>query len=205
MKDRGRWFFLGAAVLALASLALPLWGFRMSAAQYAGDALHLQVGRNTISGDIQEITTLQKYIGVRLPTALPELGWLTAAIGAIALLLALAGLFGSGRAGRVVGLAATGVLLVFLAGSAVVLQKRLYDIGHDRDPRAPIQAIRDFTPLAVGRARVGNFTVWSYPHAGAMALAAAAILALGGTRRAGGRGCLCEGHRRPAPPKDAVA
>jgi amino acid transporter len=205
VSGRGRWLFLAAAVLALASLALPLWGFRMSAAQYAGDALHLRVGRNAISGDVQEITTLQKYIGVRLPTTFPEMTWLTPAIASIALLLALAGVLASSRGGRALGWAATAALLLFLAGSGLVLQKRLYDIGHHRDPRAPIRAIRDFTPIVVGPARVGNFTVWSYPHAGGLALAAAAVLAIWGTRRAGGRDCACESRHGSAAPRGAVA
>lgn len=205
MTSRARWLFASAAVLALGSLAVPLWGFRMSAAQYAGEALHLRIGRSAISGDLQEITTLQKYIGVSLPTSLPELSWLTPAIAGIAALLALAGLLASTRAARPVGMAAAAALLVFMAASAFLLQKRLYEIGHDRDPRAPIQAIRDFTPPALGRVRVGNFTVWSYPHAGALALVAAAALALGGVRHAFGRGCPGEGRRAAAARQDAAA
>jgi hypothetical protein len=40
--------------------------------------------------------------------------------------------------------------------------------------------MRNFTPPAVGPVHVGNFTVWSYPHAGGLALAAAGLLALTG-------------------------
>jgi hypothetical protein len=72
---------------------------------------------------------------------------------------------------------------VFLAGSAALVQKRLYDVGHDRDPNAPLKAVKSFTPPIVGPARVGNFTVWSFPHAGAISLLAAALLAGAAARR----------------------
>lgn len=181
-----RVFFL-AAVLTAASLALPLWGFRMSAPQYPGEALHLRVTRTAITGDVHEISTLQKYIGVRFPERVPELKWLVPGIAGLALLLVLAGAAGDRAAGRVLRRIAAAVLLLFLAGSAAVLQKRLYDVGHVRDPHAPMRALKDFTPPAVGPVHVGNFTVWSYPHAGGLLLAAAGLLAIAGTRPRGHR------------------
>lgn len=181
MKSRRALFFAAAALTAL-SLALPLWGFRMSAPQYPGEALHLRVTRRAIAGDVQEVTTLQRYIGVRFTTAAPELRWLTPAILALSALLALAGVTGPGLTGRAVRASAIALLFAFLAASAILLQKRLYDVGHDRDPRAPIRAVRNFTPPAVGPVHVGNFTVWSYPHAGGLALAAGALCGLLATR-----------------------
>lgn len=172
-----------SAVLTAASLLLPLWGFRMSAPQYPGEALHLRVTRTAIAGDVREVTMLQRYIGVRFPTQVPELKWLTPVIVGLAALLALAGLAGPGRSGRTARLSATILLLGFLSGSALLLQKRLYDVGHHRDPRAPIRAVHDFTPPAVGPVHVGNFTVWSYPHAGGALLAIAAVCCLAAIRR----------------------
>jgi hypothetical protein len=180
---RTRIAFLGAAALTALSVVLPLWGFRMSAPQYPGESLHLRVSRLGIRGDVGEIATLQRYIGVRFPERLPELAWLAPAAGALALLLAAAAVAGSGAAGRVLRFTSIALLLLFLAGSAAVLQKRLWEVGHRRDPRAPLQVVRDFTPPAIGPVRVGNFTVWSYPHAGGAALALAAGLVLFGSRR----------------------
>lgn len=174
--------FLAAAVLSAASLALPLWGFRMSAPQYPGESLHLRVTRAAITGDVHEVTTLQKYIGVRFPQEIPELKWLAPGIGALSLLLFVAGIAGDRMLGRVLRRGATALLILFLAGSAALLQKRLYDVGHQRDPHPPIRSVRNFTPPAVGPVHVGNFTVWSYPHAGGVALAAAGLLALAGVR-----------------------
>jgi hypothetical protein len=170
-----------AAALAAAAAFLPLWGFRMSAPQYPGESLHLRVTARAIGGDVHEITTLQQYIGVRFPTELPELRLLVPAIFSLSAVFLLAGLF-AGR-GRWTGIAALVLAIAFFAGSAALLQKRLYDVGHHRDPRAPIHAVRDFTPPLVGPTKIGNFTVWSYPHAGAAFLIAAAGAAAWGSRR----------------------
>jgi hypothetical protein len=64
------------------------------------------------------------------------------------------------------------------------VQARLNQVGHNRDPHAPIRAVRDFTPPLVGPAKVGNFTVWSFPHIGGLALVVAAALSVAGTRKA---------------------
>jgi hypothetical protein len=185
--NRVRITFLAAAGLIVLAILLPLWGFRMSAPQYPGESLHLRVSRLGIQGDVREIETLQKYVGVRFPERLPELEWIVPAAGVLALLLALSGLVGGGLAGRLLRLSSIALLGLFLAGSAVVLQKRLWEVGHRRDPNAPLRSIRNFTPLAIGPVRVGNFTVWSYPHAGGVALALAAGLVVFGSRGAAKR------------------
>src|SRR5262249_50638222 len=69
---------------------------------------------------------------------------------------------------------------LFLALSAAAVQVRLYRVGHDRNPNAPIRAMRNFTPPLVGPVRVANFTVWSFPHAGAIFLLSAWALSLAG-------------------------
>jgi len=176
--------YIAAAVFAAAALVVPLWGFSMSAPQYPDETLHLQVQRSGIVGDVHEIETLQHYVGVRFPTDIPELKWATRAIVASVGLLALGALVGSGAAGHVYRVLCAAALVTFLLASAGVVQARLYQVGHDRDPHAPLRGMRDFTPPLVGPARVGNFTVWSFPHAGAMLLLAAAALSVAGSRKA---------------------
>jgi hypothetical protein len=180
---RVRIAFLVAAALTVAALALPLWGFRMSAPQYPGESLHIRVSRSGLAGDVREVATLQKYVGVRFPERIPELRWLLPAAAGLALLLAAAGLAGEARLGRALRVASRVALVVFLLGSAATLQRRLWEVGHVRDPHAPLRSVRDFTPPAIGPVRVGNFTVWSYPHAGGVALAVAAALVLFGSRK----------------------
>jgi len=176
--------YLAASAAVAAALVLPLWGFAMSAPQYPDETLHLQVVRTGIAGDIHEIETLQQYIGVQFPTRLPELQWATRGIVVVAVLLLIATVVGDAAFGRAYRWICTAALLVFLAVSAAAVQVRLYHVGHDRNPNAPIRAIHDFTPPLFGPVKVGNFTVWSYPHAGAVFLLGAAALAVAGLRRA---------------------
>jgi hypothetical protein len=197
--------WIAAAALTAAALLTPLWGFSMSAPQYPGETLHLRVTTQGIAGDVQEVETLQHYIGVRFPTHLPELTLAVRAMAALAALLAAAALArgsGIGRAFRVVCAAA---LVVFIGASAVGVQRRLYEVGHVRDPHAPIRAVHDFTPPLIGPVKVGNFTVWSYPHAGAIALLMAAGLALAGTRRSAPKRLTTAPHASPVARGKAVA
>ena len=49
-------------------------------------------------------------------------------------------------------------------------------------PGASRRAAGLLTPPLVGPAKVGNFTVWSFPHTGAMMLLVAAALSVYGVR-----------------------
>jgi len=179
---KARALYLIAALLTACALAVPLWGFSMSAPQYPDETLHLQVTRTGIAGDVHEVETLQQYIGVRFPTDLPELQWTTRGIAALAALLLIAAFVRSRGVGRVYHAACLLVLVAFLVASAVAVQSRLYRVGHERDPNAPIRAVHDFTPPLVGPVKVGNFTVWSFPHIGAVMLLGATALCVVGVR-----------------------
>jgi hypothetical protein len=174
---------VAAAALTVASLALPLWGVLMTAPQYPDEALVLSIDRNGIGGDVQEVETLQKYIGVRFPEEMPELTWLPVPVLALTVLLLAGAAAGHSRTARAIRVITVALFVLFLAASAAIVQKRLYDVGHDRDANAPIKAVKAFTPPLVGPARVGNFTVWSFPHVGGVALVAAMVLAGAGARR----------------------
>ena len=175
--------FFAAAVLVAAAAWLPYWGFLMSAPQYPDESLTLQVSHRGISGDVQEVETLQKYIGVKFPEEFPELDWLLPAMMALAVILALAGIAGPGLTGRVVRWMSVMLFAALLGASALIVQQRLYAVGHERDRHAPITAVKDFTPRLIGPTKVGNFTVWSFPHVGGLALVAALTLAVTGAAR----------------------
>jgi copper chaperone NosL len=181
---RTRVIYIVAAAFAAAALAVPLWGFSMSAPQYPDETLHLRVARTGIVGDVHEVSTLQQYIGVHFPTEIPELRWATWGIVGVAGLLLVAAFVGGGRLGRAYRVVCAGIVLLFLVASAGVVQARLYRVGHERDAHAPIRAVRNFTPPLVGPIKVGNFTVWSFPHVGAILLLGAALLSVAGSREA---------------------
>jgi len=179
---RARFVYLAAASLAAGALVLPLWGFAMTAPQYPDETLHLQVARVGITGDVHEITSLQQYIGVHFPTDLPEIAWATRAIAGLSALLFLAAFAGSGTAARWYRAGCAVAAILFVLASGAVVQNRLYRVGHERDPQSPLRSIRNFTPPLVGPVKVGNFTVWSFPHAGAVFLLAATVLSVAGAR-----------------------
>ncbi len=177
-----RLLYIAAAAFAAAALVLPLWGFAMSAPQYPDETLHLQVQCTGIVGDVHEVSTLQHYIGVRFPTDLPELKWATRAIVTLGSLLFVGAFVGAGTVGRVYRVVCAVAVVTFLVASAAIVQARLYQVGHQRDPNSPLRGMHDFTPPLVGPAKVGNFTVWSFPHVGAVMLLMSAGLAVYGAR-----------------------
>jgi hypothetical protein len=179
---RSRLLFAAAAALTAATLVVPLWGFRMSAPQYPDEALHLQVSRTGLSGDVHEIETLQQYIGVRFPTEFPELRWVTMATVALSGLLLLGAVANAGALARFYRIFCLALLAGFIVASAALVQNRLYEVGHTRDTKSPLVGIHDFTPPLVGPARVGNFTVWSFPHVGGVLFLVAAGLTAAGAR-----------------------
>ena len=178
-----RRLFVIAAALVVAAVWLPYWGFVMSAPQYPDESLMLNITHRGISGDVQEVTTLQQYIGVRFPEELEELEMLVPAMFGLAVVLVAAGFAGTGPTGRIVRWASVALFLGFLIICAQTVQRHLYAVGHDRDRDAPITAIKDFTPRLIGPTKVGNFTVWSFPHVGGIALVAAISLAAAGSIR----------------------
>jgi hypothetical protein len=88
-----------------------------------------------------------------------------------------------GISGTVLRWTAVALFIALLVASALTVQRRLYDVGHDRDPNAPISAVKDFTPRLIGPTKVGNFTVWSFPHVGGFALVIAMAMAVTGAGR----------------------
>jgi nitrous oxidase accessory protein len=177
-----RTLFLAAAALTAGSIALPLWGFRMSAPQYPDETLALDVTARAITGDVDEIARLQQYVGIRFPAEMPELRMLPRVLAGLAAALVVAGL-ARGRAARVLAPSVAALLVAFLIGSAALVQARLHTVGHERDRKAPLKGVKDFTPPLVGPAKVGNFTMWAFPHAGGLALGLAGALAVAAARR----------------------
>ena len=176
-----RWLFFAAAVLVAAAAWLPYWGFVMSAPQYPDESLVLNVSHRGIGGDVQEVETLQQYIGVRFPQHLDELEVMMPAMLGLAALLAIAGIAGSSLTGRLIRWASVGLFVTLLGFCVITMQRHLYAVGHERDRDAPITAIKDFTPRLLGPTKVGNFTVWSFPHVGGLALVVAMSLAAFGS------------------------
>jgi hypothetical protein len=150
---------LVAALLLAVAARLPLWGMTLVRTQYP-EGLRMVVYPSGIVGDLAEINALNHYIGmtpisddlfVELRILRPALLALAAVLVAVAALRRL-------RWAAVVplaGLAALGV------GGLGIMRYRLWQFGHQLDPRAPI-TIDPFTPPMVGLNQIAQFASYSY-------------------------------------------
>ena len=155
----------------------PLWNISMLAPQYpAGLSLDIfthKVEGGRQGGDIQEINTLNHYIGMAHidRVALSDLDWVPFAFGGLMILaLRVAAI---GTISSLIDL--TVVSLYFSAFALGRFVYRLWLLGHNLDPTAPMK-IAPFTPPVFGTEQIANFTVTSLPR---MASVYAAIFVIG--------------------------
>lgn len=146
----------------LLSFTAPLWTMDMAAPQYP-DGLTLEILSYTVRGDVEEVNTLNHYIGMaRIDrAALSDLDWIPFAVGALALLALRVAAIGDRRS-----LVDLFVLFTyFSAFSMARFAYKLYVFGHDLDPKAPF-TMEPFTPVVLGTQEVANFTITSLPALG---------------------------------------
>lgn len=145
-----------AAMLLIGSLFLPYWHMRLYAPQYPG-GLRARIYLTHASGDIQEISNLNHYVG------LPGLEWLAPTERRLAVPLVFAtaaALLVSMYARRLrVLLRLPGIL--FPIGMIVDLAYWLWRFGHTIDPAAPIR-IDPFMPELLGRGGVMQFSTSAF-------------------------------------------
>ena len=157
--------------LGVAALA-PLWTLEMVAPQYPA-GLELRIYPYTVEGDIQEVNTLNHYIGMAPidRAALSDLDWLPFALGVAALLVLRVAAIGDLRA--LVDFVA--LFTYFGVFSFARFAYTLYVFGHNLKPEAPFQ-MPPFTPVVIGTGKVANFTITSLPSTGAWALTAVGLV-----------------------------
>lgn len=151
------------------SFAAPLWRISMEAPQYP-QGLSMDIYAYKIVGgneghDIQEINTLNHYIGMRKldQRAFADLDFLPFFLGALALLTLRVAVIGDIRA--LVDLTVLSLYGGLFAFGRFVYQLYLY--GHDLSPEAPVK-IKPFTPVILGTKDVANFTTHSFPQLGSI-------------------------------------
>src|SRR5262245_27460333 len=175
LTPKARILAAAAAALMLASSFLPLWQMTMVSNQYP-EGLRLWIYTYTLHGDLQEINTLNHYIGMHPLDAehFAELRFLPVIFG----LGALACLAAAALRRRLVTSAALAGGLLAGMGSMGILFYELYTYGHNLDPKAAIR-IKPFMPPPVGTNQLANFHVTSYFHLGSILfiLALAALAA----------------------------
>lgn len=168
-----RWLLLVLVLPLVASYFHPMWTIRMEAPQYP-DGLVVEIYSHKLEAgneghDIQEINTLNHYIGMRPITReeLRDLDWMPFAIGALILMALRVAAIGDVRS--LIDLAVANLYVAGVAFGRFV--HTLYGFGHDLDPRAPV-TIEPFTPAIIGSKQVANFLTHSLPAAGGWMLVA---------------------------------
>jgi copper chaperone NosL len=175
-----RLLLLLAAAAIVASIFFPLWKMHLVAPQYS-DGLDLYIHSYKIVGGglngqhLVEINTLNHYIGMApiVQADFLEMRWMPFMFGLITLLILRSVVFG--QMGNVIDLFAVYCYFgIFSIGS---FWYRLYQYGHNLDPRAPMH-IKPFTPLLLGTKQIANFRESSYPELGAILLCVSVLLIL---------------------------
>ena len=184
LGDRSRGFLLLLLAPLLLALLAPIWSMRFEAPQYP-NGLELVIFPYTVTGDVQEVNTLNHYIGMsRIDrAALSDLDFLPFAIGAFTLLLLRVVALGDLRS--LLDLVA--LYTYFGAFAFARFAYQLYVFGHNLDPKAPFQ-VEPFTPTILGTGTVANFTITSLPARGSFYLASVGVALL----------VILLLHRRPA-------
>lgn len=171
---------VAGALLVAGAWFLPLWQATLQAPQYPG-GLTMHAYGNQVTGDVEEIDTLNHYVGMRAfdPADVPEMA-LWPAVLAVALLAVVVALLAGRRwPERLARL----YLWLTPLGVLADIQLRLHQYGQDLEPLAALR-IDPFTPWVIGPTKVWNFTTWARPGLGLVCLAAAAAVVTFGPRLA---------------------
>lgn len=153
-----RWLLVAAAAFVAAAIVLPLWGMTLVSTQYP-EGLRMVVYANHITGDITEINSLNKFIGMHPITDdfFSELRWLPLLFGASAALCLIAAF-----ARRFwVTLVPFAAMLGIAVYGFISMRQRLWQFGHELDPRAPMD-LPPFTPPMLGENQIAQFASYSY-------------------------------------------
>lgn len=154
----------------------PLWNISMTAPQYP-QGLALDIYAHKVEGgragaDIQEINTLNHYIGMAPinRAALSDLDWLPFAVGVLFVLTLRVAAIGDVRS--LIDLAV--VTFYFSLFSLGRFAYKLYVLGHNLDPKAPVD-VDPFMPAVFGTKQIANFSVTSLPRLGTVFMALFAL------------------------------
>ncbi|HRH66024.1 MAG TPA: hypothetical protein PLU53_06990 [Bacteroidia bacterium] len=153
-----------ACVAMIASLFVPLWNVFLEAPQYP-EGLVLQIWLDKLSGDVETISGLNHYIGMKKISAemFPEFGYMRTVVIAV---------IASGLLVSI--LRKKWLFMIWFAAFFAIAALGIYDFwsweydyGHNLDPRAAIK-IPDmyYQPPLIGCKQLLNFNACSFPASG---------------------------------------
>ncbi len=171
LRLRSRVLILIGVLFLIPAYLFPLWKMTLYSIQYT-EGLRLYIYSHKLEGgrngaDIQEINTLNHYIGMR-PLAeedFTEFKWIPFVIGIFFILSLRAVVLGKISF-------AVDILAMFTYFGLFALWSfyyKLYTYGHNLNPKAAVK-IQPFTPGMLGHTKLAQFDVYSYPGLGTYAL-----------------------------------
>ena len=166
-----------AAILIVVSVFFPYWSLVLHAPQYPkGLVVHAYINR--LEGDVQEIDSLNHYIGMRPLGEAAQLERSISLYGLIALaLVVVAAIYIHSPWAALLSLPAILFPAIFLGD----LYFWLNNFGQNLDPNAALSnAIEPFTPTILGEGLIGQFKTVAYADFGLLMASAASILILVG-------------------------
>ena len=180
LRGRGRLLLVLLVLPLLLSFAFPLWRISMKAPQYpdglAMDIYSYQVVGGNDGHDVQEINTLNHYIGMHTITReeLRDLDWIPFAMIGMALLALRAAALGNVRS--LIDLSMIAVYVSAIAFGRFVWM--LWEFGHHLDPKAPVK-VAPFMPVVFGERQIANFLTRSMPQLGSLLMGTFTLGVLG--------------------------
>jgi copper chaperone NosL len=172
LSPLSRALIVAATLAILPSIVQPTWTITLRAPQYP-NGLELTIYPNTVGGDLEEVNILNHYIGMHEiePDEFPEFRFIPFFILrflGFALLTALIARM---------PIAVLGWMDFVLFGVVMLytMQHWLHEYGHNLSPGAPLR-VDPFTPNLIGATSVGQFTVTSWPAAGAILMGIAGLI-----------------------------
>jgi len=180
MSLRSRSLLALAALLLLATYALPLWHIGLQAPQYP-EGLGLYISIDGVRGqgahDLQSLNGLNHYIGMHkiVPEEIPELHILPVAIAVLTALGLAAAAVGRRWALRTYA----GILVAGALAGLADFWRWEYRYGHELDPMAAIKVPgMTYQPPLLGVKQMLNITAHSWPASGGWILTFAVALVL---------------------------
>ncbi len=145
------------------SFTRPLWNIHLVAPDFP-QGLDLDIYAHKIDGDIDQINTLNSYIGMSHidPAEFSDLDWIPFALGGLVLLALRVIAIGDVRS--LVDLAV--LVTYFSAFSVGRFYYTLHQFGHSLKPHALV-AVEPFTPAVLGSQTIAEITTSTYPQGAA--------------------------------------
>ena len=168
---------LVAAIVLFVSTFFPYWRMEMEAPQYPR-GLEMTIYVNRVEGDVQEVDTLNHYIGMR---ALSEAGELERSLSIIAIaalvMLIVAAIFIHNPC----ALLLTWPVLLYPAIFLADLWYWMQDFGMNLDEKAPLSSIIEpFVPPLLGEGKIAQFKTTAIWESGLwMSVVASILIGLG--------------------------